>query len=179
MNYRVIHFFLFVGILFTSALAHAQANIAVVDVARLLAESKAGQDIQNQVQKHREEFLATLGEQEDKLREQERTLNEKSATVSQEELEKLRQDFEKKFLEARNKAQQRKAVLDKAVAEAMTDLREKMFESIRAVAEEKAYDVVITSQSTVVVNDAIDISDESLEHLDSKVQSIAVKVDDE
>ena len=130
--------------------AQAQTSVAIVDIQWILAESKAAKSIHKQVKKHRDTFLEELSKQEQGLREQEKKLIEERKTLSKEELAKKQKNFEKKFLETRKLAQEKKRTLDKALGNSMSKLRDYLYTVVGEIAEEKGYDLVISSQQVVL-----------------------------
>lgn len=156
--------------------AMAQTSIAVVNVQQLLSESKAAKSIQEQVQQHREKFLEELSKQEQTLRDMEKELVEDSKTMNPEDLAAKRQKFEEQFAETRQLVQKRKTELDIAVAKAMGELRDRLFQVVQNIASDKGYDLVISNQNVVVGTKSIDISEESMEALNEAVSKITLEM---
>lgn len=157
--------------------ARAQATIGMVDVQRLLSDSDAAHNIQQQIQSQRETFLAEVSAQEQSLRALEKQLTEEHASLPSAEFALKKEEFEKQFVETRRLAQKRKKSLDEAVARAMAKLNEELNKVVKEVAAERGYTMVLSRQNVVMGGDNIDISDEVMARLNKSVSKIALEVE--
>jgi Skp family chaperone for outer membrane proteins len=163
-------------ILFTAPAAFAENVLAVVDVQRLLSESKAAQSVQNQVDDHRKKFLAEIDASEKDLRATQKKLEEESKTLPKEELVKKGQEFEAKRFEARRLLQERKSSLDKAYTEAMSTLSKAITKATEGIAASKKIDLVLTKQNVIVGTKSLDITDDVMGELNSEIKEIKLSV---
>jgi Skp family chaperone for outer membrane proteins len=164
-------------VIFASHKVVAQTtNIAVVDVEKILNDSKAGQSIQSQLKKRREAFQKEFSSKENELMESEKKLVDEKASLDPEEFAKKRREFEKKLLETRNLFQKRRNSLDKGLGNALTDLRKNIIEVTAEVSDEAKYQVVLTHDSVVIVEKSMDITDEVLKRLNKKVPTIKLDI---
>lgn len=164
-------------VIFASHKVVAQTtNIAVVDVEKILNDSKAGQSIQSQLKKRREAFQKEFSSKENELMESEKKLVDEKASLDPEEFSKKRREFEKKLLETRNLFQKRRNSLDKGLGNAFTDLRKNIIEVTAEVSDEAKYQVVLTRDSVVIVEKSMDITDEVLKRLNKKVPTIKLDI---
>lgn len=152
--------------------ARADNNIAVVDIDKLLNESKAGQSISTQVQDKQAAFQKEFSAKEKELLEAQKTLVEQRQSLSAEDFAKKRKEFEEKLLETRKLFQKRRTDLDRALSEALLSLRKSVIEVTAAVAEKNDYDIVLTRDSVVIAEKALDITDVVLSDLNAKVDNI-------
>lgn len=157
--------------------ALAETTIAIVDVQRMLSESKAAVSIQEQIKKHRDTFMEEITRKEDSLRAKEKELMEARSSLSQEELSEKRDAFEEELLEARKMTQNHKRALEKAAADAMNTLRTTLFDIVQGIADERNISLVITRQQVVVGEKSLDISDEVLEALDQELDSVDIALE--
>jgi Skp family chaperone for outer membrane proteins len=177
-------FFVFIitfSILLTPVLVRAQngnqdRNIAVVDIEKVLNESKAGKSIQAQLKKHREVFQKEFSDRENKLVAAEKILVQQRTDLSPEEFAKKRKAFEKQLLETRNLFQKRRNSLDKGLGGSLSNLRKNIIEVTAAVADENKYQVVLTRDSVVIVQKEMDITGEVLSRLNKKISTIKLNV---
>lgn len=171
--------FLFFAMLTSISLTYAAepAYIAVVDVQKLLGESKAAKDLQGKVKKHQEKFVKDLRKQEDGLRNQEKDLVEKRSSLSQDEFNKKRKEFEEELIKTRRSAQTRKRVLDKAASKSLNTLREHIFKIVGDIADEDGYNLILSRQNVILGANSIDVTDETLKRLNKAVKSIALEIE--
>lgn len=156
----------------TSSARAEGSDIAVVDIDKLLNESKAGQSIAKQVQDKQAAFQKEFSAKEKELLEAQKTLVEQRQSLSAEEFAKKRKEFEEKLLETRKLFQKRRTDLDRALSEALVNLRKNVIEVTAVVAEKNGYDVVLTRDSVVIAEKALDITEPVLRDLNAKVDNI-------
>ncbi len=181
MSLRIIRMMLF-AVTFLSIIcvtimpktAYAEINIAVVDIEKILSDSKAAKSIKDQVDKKRKTFLDQVKKEEDKLRADQKALEDKRADLSQEELVKKIQEFETQRIEARKKIQDTKGKLDNGYTEAMNTLTKSIFEVCQEIANEQTIDLVITRQNIIVGSNSLDITKTVMERLDTKLPSLTL-----
>ncbi|NQZ15103.1 MAG: OmpH family outer membrane protein [Alphaproteobacteria bacterium] len=173
---------LFVAVFATATVtadAFAQGTvqtIAIVDVDRLLSESKAGKSIQEQHTKKREGFQKEFEKLERKLIDAEKQLVKDKETLSPEAFIEKRQKFEKEFQETRQLFQKRRNALDKGLADAFKMLRKMIIQTTAEVSDEAKYDIVLTRESVVIVDKKMDITDDVLKRMNKKISNIPLNV---
>ena len=155
---------------------NAGTNIAVVNMQQILKESKAAQNIQEQLDKQRGAFQKEVTEQEKDLKDTEKKLAEVFETLSAEELAAKKKDFENKLLDARKLVQKRRGALEDAAGVAMKELRAEITAVVSNIADEGQYDLVLTRQNVVIVQESHDITAQVLKALDKKDSKIKLKV---
>lgn len=164
--------------MFAPVAANAAApSIAVVDVEKILAESKAAQSLQGQLKSKKESFQKEFAAKEKELKAAETALLGEKEKLSAEEFAKKRKTYEEKVIETRKEFQKSRASLDTGLTKAMGDLRKSIVEAAAEVASEKKYDVVLTRDSVLIAEKALDITPDVLKALDAKVTSISLKVE--
>ena len=169
---------LFLAFAVFTPMAHAAApTIAVVDVERLYVESKAAKSLKSQIEAKKESFRKEFSAKEAELKKLETTLMAEREKLSAEEFGKQRKAFEEKILEARKLFQKRSNSLDDGQKAAMRELRKGIAEATTEVAEAKSYDVVLTRDSVVIAEKALDITADVLKKLDEKISNVSLKVE--
>ncbi|MBI1301152.1 MAG: hypothetical protein GC137_05770 [Alphaproteobacteria bacterium] len=164
---------------FTLALAlpaRAEISIAVVDIEKILSDSKAAQSARKQIDEERKKFLGDIKKEEDKLRNEQKSLEEKSKEISKEELLQKVQDFETRRIEARKSIQSDKDKLDAAYTTAMNTLTKSIYDVCQKIADENEIDLVITRQNIIVGSRSLDITDQVMEELNKKLPNLSLKV---
>lgn len=176
---NVIVFFaalVFLGVMPVSA--HAEApTIAIVDVEKILNESKAAQDLQKQLQAKKESFQKEFSTKEKQLKETENSLLAGRDKGTAEEFAKKRKAYEEKIMDTRKLFQKSRNSLDQGLAKAMLELRKNIVESTAKVADQKGYDIVLSRESVLIAEKAMDITPDVLKELDAKITTIPLKVE--
>lgn len=174
--FRSVFLSAFLALSFMAMPALAQQSIAIVDVDKLLSESKAGKSIQSQHGNKRESFQKEFTALENKLMEAEKSLVKDKESLSPEEFAKKRESFQKEFQQTRNLFQKRRNALDKGLADAFKMLRKIIIQTTAEVSEEKKFDIVVTRESVVIVDKKMDITDEVLARMNKKISNIPLNV---
>jgi len=172
---RILFIFAVMALTIMPMRANAQ-SIAVVDVDRLLSESKAGKSIQAQHTSKRAAYQKEFTALENKLAAAEKQLVKDKESVSPEEFMKKRQAFEKEFQETRRLFQKRRNSLDKGLADSFKTLRKIIIQTTAEISETGNYDIVVTRESVVIVDKKMDITDAVLKKMNAKVSNVPLTV---
>jgi Skp family chaperone for outer membrane proteins len=163
---------------FTLAAPVAQAaeKIAVVDVQALMGQSKAGDSIEAQVNKHRETLKAEFAKLEKELSDLQKGLEK--VDQKSEEFAKKRAELEKRMMDANRLVQQRRQTLDRAAAKAVAELELEIVKTVGEIAKKDGYALVVRTQNVVVAETEMDITEKVLAELNKKVSHIKVTLDE-
>jgi len=151
-------------------------NIAVVDLQFLVANSKAGASIRDQLDKQRNTYRGQIEKQETDLRKAEQELAAQEGKLTKDDFAKKRKEFQDKVIAAQKSVQDRRLAFDKAYATALEKLREQIVKIVADIAGKNDVALVLNRQEVVLVDAKMDITKEVLEVLDSKVTSIPVNI---
>ena len=166
------------GLLVAAPAARAESpTIAIVDIEKILADSKASQSLQKQIQTKKEAFQKEFSAKEAELKKTETGLLAEREKVTAEEFGKKRKAYEEKILETRKLFQKRRNSLDEGLNAAMTELRKNIVQATTEVGEEKDYDIVLTRESVIIADKTLDITADVLKKLDAKLTDIQLKVE--
>ncbi len=176
-NMRFAFFAIFLSMAMTigASQSFAQINIAVVDVERILSESKAAKSVQKQIDKKRKNFLADVKKTEEKLRSDQQKIEKKRTDLSKEEFLAKVQTFERQRIEARGSIQSKKASLDKSYNEAMSVLTKAIFDACQEIADEDGIDLIITRQNIIIGSKSLDITPKVMERINKKLPKLTLK----
>lgn len=156
--------------------ALAESNVGVVNVGKIMQSSKAASSVRSQLQTKQKSFQADLDAKEKALFSEDQALAKLSKeTTDKAAFEKKVKDFRAKAATEQRAIQTKKAQLDKAFASALDDIQKNMNEIVKQIAAEKKLNVVIASSQVLYADTTLDITDEVLSRLDSKLPSVAVK----
>lgn len=183
MNKKSRNFFVWnlvlAGFLFCaafSAQAFAETPFAVVDVQKILEESDAAKAVEKQLKSHRETLQAEFSKHEDDLRSKEKDLLEKRSSLSQEDFAKEGEKFEEQLLETRKLVQKRKQALEKAINLTRAKLQTEIVKIVSEIAEKEGYQVVFSKKQIVIVEKAIDITDEVMDRINKSIPNLDLDI---
>ncbi|MES2984764.1 MAG: OmpH family outer membrane protein [Pseudomonadota bacterium] len=155
--------------------ALAETTTGVVNIAKIMRDSKAATSVRNQLQAKQKAFQSDLDAKEKSL------LAEDQALVKQKDMPD-KDAFQKKVTEFRQKAateQQavkvKKDQLDKAFGTALEEIQKNVVDVVKQVATEKKLTLVLSSAQVLYTDNSLDLTDEVLKRLDSKLPNVAVK----
>lgn len=151
------------------------SNIAILDLEKIIKESKAMKDIQGKVNKKQDEYQKEVSKKQHDLESEQKTIEGKKTILSKDGFEKEVQKFEKKVDDLKTYVDRKQNSLKKASMESMSKVNEIIKEIIADIAKDKNYEVIIPASQTVFFNEALDISEEVLKKLDKKITKVDVK----
>ncbi len=172
-----IMIFAFLVPVIAPSVAHAEQSIAIVDVDKVFAEAKAAKALQSHIKTKKEAFQKEFSAKEKELKAAETTLMAEQGKLPAEEFGKKRKAYEEKIIETQKLFKKRRADLDGGLAKAMQELRKSVVEAAAVVADEKKIDIVLTRESVLIAEKALDITSDVLTKLDAKVSDIPLKVE--
>lgn len=158
------------------SLSYAESKIVVVDVQQLLKISDAAKSIRQQFEDKRGVLEKEFSGFEDNLRSKQKELIENRKTLPQEEFDKKRQVFEKELAQTSGVVSKKKRNLEVAVAKATAKLRAEIVKIVADISETKGYSLVLTRDEIVLVEKSMDITQEVMKTLNSKIKAIALDV---
>jgi len=163
---------------FLTGQASAQdvTKIAIVDIRKVVGESKAGSHIREQVEEQRSNFVDFIKGKEEELRKKEQELVSKKDTLSKDEFLQQRKSFEAQLMEADKFAKQKNRALEEAYGKAMKKLQDEIFEIVQDIAEENDYTIVLRRQDVMLAAKSTEITDEVLTKLDKTLTKIDLNV---
>jgi len=153
--------------------------IAVIDYARAMRESKAGQSVREQVDKQRAIYQAEIKSIQTKLEEARQELQQQQAVLAPDVFARRRQEYQQQAESLQRTAQSRKRSLDQMQGEGFSAIEKALRDVLQGLVEERGYDIVMNAgagTSTIVMaNRDLFITDEAVKRLDAKLPSVTVK----
>lgn len=153
--------------------------IAVIDYARAMRESTAGQSIREQVDKQRAIYQAEIKSIQTKLEEARQELQQQQAVLAAEVFARRRQEYQQQAESLQRTAQSRKRALDQMQAEGFGEIEKALRDVLQELVEERGYDIVMNAgagTSTIVMASRdLFITDEAVKRLNAKLPAVAVK----
>lgn len=156
--------------------AHAELKVAVVDVNKLLSDSKAAKAVQSQIDEKRKSFMSEVETAEKKLRDEISALEKKRDSMSKEELAQKGRELTESRMAARKQIEDKKSKLDAAYTDTMGKLTQAIYNVCQKIATDRGIDLVITRQNIIVGNMSLDITKDVLTELDKTLPTLSLDV---
>jgi outer membrane protein len=151
-----------------------QAVAAVIDYQRILREAKAAQAIRDQVETRRKLYQDQIAKEELRLHELDKDLAKQRSLLSPEAFADQRRSFEKQVGGVQRMVQERRRQLDQAAAAAGNEVRAAMIEIVGELADIRGFNLVLPSSGLLLFSPSIDLTDEVLGRLDSRLPTVKV-----
>lgn len=152
------------------------ADYGVINIQRIMQDSKAAQSVRAQLQSKQKAFQGELDAKQKQLVTEDQQLAAQRSKLSKEAFEKKVKEFQAKATGAQREIQTKKAALDKGFAEALTKIQEKVGAISASVAKEKGMNMVIAASQVVWGDSSLDVTDAVLKKLDAELPSVTVNV---
>lgn len=165
-----------VSLLFSFA-PSADASVVVVDVKRIMDESKAAKSIREQGQTLTKALQQELQISEKELKAAKQQLDKKKAVLSKEAFEKEFASFQKKVATSRLQANIKIKSLEKAMSKATRQIDAALSKIINNAAVKAKYSVVLPKGITIYASDRRDITDYVLKALDAKLPEVKIEIE--
>ena len=156
--------------------AHAQTSIGFVDVEKVLSEAESAEALNKKRLAARDKFVEAVSGMEKELREEGQAIAASGDSLTEEEFIEKKKSYESKLLELRGATEKKKRAFDKASDEALSKLQDHLSDSVKAVAKEKGYDIVLSIRNVVAGDKQLDITDDVIKVMNDKKIKIPFEV---
>ena len=150
------------------------ANIAVLDVEKIVKESVAMVDIQKKVTKKQEEYQKEVNAKQTELEAEQKKLEGKKTVLAADAFEKEMKKFEGKVDQLKELVDKKQNSLKKASVDAMGKVNDDIKTIIAELSKEKSLDLIVPAGQTLFYKDEMDVSAEILKRLNKKVTKVNV-----
>jgi len=171
---------LFVTIAFLAVATGADAqdmpspSIGVVDVQKVLRDSKASKSIRPTIDRMRKEFQEQVSAQEQQLRQSEQKLSRQRTILAPDAFAQKRRTFSEQAREAQASVQKRRRDLDRAFNVTKNEILKNLIVVAQKVATEKKLNILIEKQFVFISARKLDVTDEIIKRLDERLPKVAV-----
>jgi Skp family chaperone for outer membrane proteins len=155
--------------------ALAETSTGVVNVAKIMHDSKAATSVRNQLQAKQKSFQADLDAKEKALLAEDQALVKQKDSTDKAAFEKKVKDFRERAATEQRGVQSKKAALDKSFAGALEEIQKNVLDIVKQVAAEKKLTLVLSTTQVLYADDSLDVTAEVLKRLDAKLPTVAVK----
>lgn len=181
--------FIFQFLLFLAFLPVAQASIlggltggdnakassfAIVNVASLVSDSKAGQAINAQLKAELKALKEENDQKETALVKERSEIEGRTASLSAEEGRILRNDFRAKVDRMKAEAAAKRTALDEKSEKAFLKLRDAILTIVKDLSDKRGYDAVFAQQNVVLMSKEVNITDQVMEVLNASLPSLSL-----
>ena len=154
--------------------AYAEKTTAVVDLVKIITQSKAGTGIKKQLLEKKAEYQKTVTQKEADLKSKEKDLLNKKKLTKEDVFNKEAAAFKEEVSSTKTFVHNLLVSLEKAQTDSMQKVSDKTIEIIKELAAKNKYSLVVRRSVVVYLEDSIDITDVVLEELNKKLPSVKI-----
>tara|TARA_R110002072_G_scaffold94912_7_gene209348 strand:- start:4226 stop:4819 length:594 start_codon:yes stop_codon:yes gene_type:complete len=151
-------------------------KIGVVDVQKVLRDSKAAKSIRPEFEKMRKAFQKQVSEQEQRLRQAEQELSRQRAILAPEAFSQKRRAFSEEARKAQSSVQERRRQLDRAFNDTKNEILKNLVVVAQEVAEAKKLNMLLEKRFVFLSAKTMDVTNEVIARLDKRLPKLAVKM---
>jgi outer membrane protein len=159
------------------AAAAIPSPILVVDVKRVLDESKASVSVQKQMEARRSAFQSEIAEKEKDIRTQEQELVQMRGKTEESAYAEKENQLRQKFRDVEKYVQDRRQLLEQATTSSLGRVRSVLLQIVTDIARKRGAHTVLVKQQVLWSEDALDITDQVLESLNRQLPDVQVAVE--
>jgi len=148
--------------------------IVMVDMQQLVYNSKAGKDIQGQMDKQRQAFSKEVAQQEDELQKARAELERQRTTLPPDQFEAKGRQFQQRLQELDRSVQAKQKAWQAVYSEAMNKVEESALQVVAEIAAEHQANLVIQKAAVIFGKDGFDITADAMQRLDARLPAVAV-----
>ncbi|HEY1799249.1 MAG TPA: OmpH family outer membrane protein [Stellaceae bacterium] len=149
-------------------------TVIVVDVQKLLQESKAAKMVREQIEGKRAEYAKEISKQEQTLQQERDALQRQQSSLSQEQLNAKGRAFQEKVNDLDRTVQSKRQALEKSNADALQKIQESMVKIISQIAKDRKANLVLQRSELVLFDQQFDVTDQVLQKLDEELPTLQV-----
>lgn len=156
----------------TPVLGQEGTVIAILDMDRILKDSKAAATLRAEIDKQREAHQTTLRDQENALRTADQELARQRAVLSAEAFAAKRKELQEQANKLQQEFVSRQKEMEQLFGRGIGQVRKALAEVAKEIADERDISLILLKQTIVLANRELDITDEALLRLDERLPSV-------
>ena len=168
-------FFLFVNF-FLSEIAFSNEKIVFIDIDLIINTSKAGKDVNTQMQKVVNEKNKIFKDQETKLIEKEQKLISQKNLLKEEEFNVKINSFKKEYNEYINKKKKTLQNLDKANKDAKLKIYDILKQILAEYSSKNDISMIVDKKNVIIGNKKFEITNLILDELNNKIKNVKLNL---
>jgi Skp family chaperone for outer membrane proteins len=147
---------------------------AVIDYQRILRDAAAARSIRGQIEVRRKAYQEEISKEEQRLHEADKEFAKQRSLLTAEAFTEKRREFEQEVAEVQRLVQERRRELDNVAAVALNQVKEALIEVVTSIADERGFNLVLPSSEVLFFARRIDLTEEVLAKLDSRLPDVRV-----
>ncbi|MFT5488202.1 MAG: outer membrane protein [Paracoccaceae bacterium] len=151
-------------------------KIGVVDVQKVLRDSKAAKSIRPEFEKMRKAFQKQVSAQEQRLRQVEQELTRQRAILAPEAFSQKRRAFSEEARKAQSSVQEQRRALDRAFKDTKNEILKNLVVVAQQVAEAKKLNMLLEKRFVFLSAKTMDVTKDVIARLDKRLPKLAVKL---
>ena len=159
-----------------SSTAYSESKIAVLDVVKLLKESKAAISYKDQLNAVAKKYTDDDQKKQKEIQKQEEELLRQKATLTPEAFSDRKNTFEKKVIEFNKSSQTKRKALAQAERDAVTQIEDEVEKIVKAIIDSDKITAVFRKSAIILGDTSIDITEKVVVELNKKLSTVTVKV---
>lgn len=157
---------------FDPTAAQDNASIAILDMERILRESKAATNLREEIDKQRQIHQSKLSEQENALRAADEELARQRAVLSAEAFSAKRKELQDQAIGLQQEFLTRQKELEQLFGKGIGQVRNALAQVAKDIADERGISLILLKATIVLASRELDITEEALKRLDEKLPSV-------
>ncbi len=146
--------------------------IAILDMERILRDSKAAATLREEIDKQRLAHQSTLREQENALRTADQELARQRAVLSAEAFAAKRKELQEQAYSLQQDFVSRQKEMEEFFGRGIRQVRKALAEVAKEIADERGINLILLKATIVLASRELDITDEALRRLDDRLPSV-------
>lgn len=155
-----------------SVAAQEGTVIAILDMERILRESKAATTLREEVDRQRRAHQATLREQENALRSADQELARQRAVLSAESFTAKRKELQEQAVNLQQEFVSRQKEMEELFGRGIGQVRNALAQVAKEIADERGIKLILLKATIVLASRDLDITDEALKRLDERLPAV-------
>jgi len=152
------------------------ARILLVDMRRVIGESKVGQDIQRQVDDLKKQATAELSGEDKALRAEQTQLEQQAAILAPDVKNRKIAEFKQKAGRFQEEAQNKGALIKGGVEKAQQQVMAALGPILEGIMRERGATLLLDRSAVLIAPNAIDVTDVVMQRLNMKMPTVKVEL---
>jgi outer membrane protein len=152
------------------------ARVLMVDLRRVMATSKAGQDIERQVAALKKKAQADLSSEGQGLQRERAALEQQAAILAPDVKARKARDFEARVAAFQKKLQQRGGLIQGGVIKAQQQIEQALGPILTGIMQERRATVLLDRSAVLLAPNAIDVTADVVRRMDMKLSTVPVEL---
>lgn len=151
--------------------------VLIVDVKRILDESKASVNVQRKIEAQRADFQTEIAAKEKLIREAEQELLASRGKLNAQAYADKENELRKRFRDVEQYVQERRRLLEQATTLSMGKVRSVLLGIVTEMARRRGAQAVLVRQQVLWSESTLDITDEVLQRLNTDLPDLPVTIE--